>query len=160
MSAPSPTEGAPAWPDPGTLLPHDPPMIFVERILESSDGVIACRVVPGTADAPFIENGTIPGTMGVEYMAQTIGVCASLQVEPSRRREIGYVISVRDLTVAVPSFAVGRPLVVRATWRWGQERLGRFQTSIEYEREPGEPEGPLLASAVMSVYRPPPEEQP
>lgn len=153
----SPTIAAEALPHPRTLLPHDGPMVFLERILEAGAGTIACRVVPGTADADFVDEGVVPATMGVEYMAQTIGVYASLQVEPSRRREIGYVISVRNLSVAVPGFVVGRPLVVRASWQWGQERLGRFQTSIALE---GEPEGRLLASAVMSVYRPPPEEQP
>lgn len=146
-------EAPPPWPDPRALLPHDASMVFIERILEVGEGTIACRVVPGTADADFVEHGVIPGTMGVEYMAQTIGVYASLRAEPDRRREIGYVISVRDLSLAVPAFTVGQILVVRATWQWGQDRLGRFQTAIEHE-------GRELSRAVMSVYRPPPEERP
>ncbi|MCX4247038.1 ApeP family dehydratase [Paraliomyxa miuraensis] len=150
---PSPT----TWPDPRTLLPHDAPLVFIERIVEAGEGTIACRVVPGTIDAEFAEDGAIPATMGVEYMAQAIGVYASLQAEPGRRRDIGYVISVRDLSVSVTGFELGRPLIVRARWQWGQDRLGRFLVSVEREDAP---DGGPLTSAVMSVYRPPPEEQP
>lgn len=152
MSAPSPGPAAP-WPEPAALLPHGPPAVFIERILDHGERHVTCRVVPGTADAAHVKDGRIAGAMGVEYMAQAVAVYASLHAPPERRREIGYVIAIRSLTMAVPAFAVGEPLVVRATWQWGEDRLGRFETAIERE-------GVTLATAFMSVYRPPPQEQP
>jgi predicted hotdog family 3-hydroxylacyl-ACP dehydratase len=148
-----PDEPEEPWPDPRALLPHGPDAVFLERILERGERHLVCRVVPGTVDADHVEGGVIPAAMGVEYMAQVVGAYASLRAAPERRRDIGYVIAVRDLTLAVPEFAVGEALVVRATWQWGEDRLGRFEVSIERE-------GHTLARAFMSVYRPPPEEQP
>jgi predicted hotdog family 3-hydroxylacyl-ACP dehydratase len=153
MSDPSlrPEVDAP-WPALHTLLPHGPSAVFIERILEQGERHVTCRVVPGTADAEHVAGGLIPSAIGVEYMAQAVALYASLQAEPERRRDIGYVIAIRTLTLAVPGFAVGEALVVRATWQWGEDRLGRFETSIERDGLP-------LATAFMSVYRPPPQEQ-
>ena len=153
MSTLDPKASAAAWPEPSDLLPHGPSARFIERILEHGETHVVCRVVPGTTDADRVEGGAMPAAMGVEYMAQAIAVLAGLQTDPTRRRAIGYIIAVRNLELATPTLPVGVPLDVRATWQWGDERLGRFQASIEHD-------GRTLASAVMSVYRPEPEEQP
>jgi len=145
------TRSAEPLPAPAQLLPHGPSMVFIERIVERGETHVVCEVVPGTNDASHARDGVIPATMSVEYMAQTVSLYAGLRAPPGQRREVGYVIAVRALKVRAPSFALGVPLKVRAQWQWGEDRLGRFETSISRGDE-------TIASAFMSVYRPTPEE--
>jgi predicted hotdog family 3-hydroxylacyl-ACP dehydratase len=128
-------------------------MVFIHRIVEAGPRHVVCLVIPGARDAELTHDGVVPAAMGVEYMAQAIGVYAGLQAAPDQRRNIGYVIAVRNLSIAVPAFTVDDPLAVRALRQWGEERVGRFEAWIERERD-----GQRLAHAFMSVYRPTAEE--
>ncbi len=144
----SPLPVGPPWPAPGELMPHGPSMVYVERILASEERSLRCRVVPGSQDTEHVDDGAIPTTMAVEYMAQVICIYAGLRAEPARRRDVGYIIAVRDLELSVPAFEVGAPLEVRVTWVWGEAHLGRFTAIIERD-------GHVCARGALNVYRPP-----
>jgi predicted hotdog family 3-hydroxylacyl-ACP dehydratase len=133
--------------EPVELMPHGPSMVFVERVLEHDDRQVTCRVTAGTADADFLEDGVVPLTMAVEYMAQVVCVYAGLRSEPDHRQDVGFIIAVRDLELHVSAFTVGQALDVQVTWVWGEAQLGRFDAVIEHE-------GHVLAQASMSVVRP------
>ena len=137
----------PKFPAAGELLPHGPAAVFLERVLERNSEDICCEVVPGTRDAAYAEEGRIPAELGIEYMAQAVAAYAGLREPVERRREIGYVIAVRNLQVLVPGFVLGEPLIVRAVWEWGEANLARFSASIERG-------GETLATAYLSVFRP------
>lgn len=137
--------------DPTHLLPHGPAMVYVDRILEHGPQHVVCRVVPGTKDALYAEDGRIPAAMAVEYMGQAMCVFAGLRRGESEPAEVGYIIAVRGLVLAVPGFVLGEALTVTATYRGGDERLARFETSIDRE-------GQVLASAMLTVFHPTPAE--
>lgn len=145
------TTDAPSFPLPfrsaAQLLPHGESAVFIERIVEHDESGIACEVVPGKRDGALAENEVIPTELGIEYMAQAVAAYAGLREAVERRRDVGYVIAVRDLRVHTPGFVLGETLLVRATWQWGEANLARFSTSIERN-------GTLLASAFLSVFRP------
>lgn len=147
MNVTKTTEPNACFPPPAELLPHGPALVFLDRVLECGEQHVVCEAVPRPCDAAYACNGMVPATMCVEYMAQAVAVFAGLQAAPDRRREIGYIIAVRMLKVSVRGFPLGEPVRVHALRQWGEEQLGRFQTSIRR----GEEE---LASAFMSVYRP------
>lgn len=147
----------PPFPSPGELLPHGPPLVFLDRIVDAGPDFVLCeltvRIQPGVQldGAAVASVASIASIMGVEYMAQAVAVFAGLKAEPARRRDVGYVISIRGLELQAPSFRVGEVLAVRATWRWGADRLGRFETSVSSGAQ-------QYAVAQMSVYRPDVEE--
>ncbi|MBL4687071.1 MAG: hypothetical protein JKY37_20920 [Nannocystaceae bacterium] len=151
MNAANTTEPRASFPSPAELLPHGPTLVFLDRVLERGEQYVVCEATPRPCEVAYACNGMVPATMCVEYMAQAVAVFAGFQAPAGRRREIGYIIAVRMLKVCVPGFPLGEPLRVQALRQWGEEQLGRFQTSIHR----GEDE---LASAFMSVYRPGPHE--
>ncbi len=143
----------PPFPEVAELLPHGPSAVFLERVLERTSDSVACEVVPGTRDAAYAENGIIPAELGIEYMAQVVAVYAGLQGPAERRRELGYVIAVRKFRLHTSGFRLGEALIARATWEWGETSLARFFASIERD-------GESVASAFVSVFRPPPDSAP
>jgi len=83
------------------LIPHRPPMLFVERILgEADDGASCVGRVP--AACALVHRGTAPAFVALELAAQTAAVWEALR----RRREagaapvaIGYLVSIRDVVL-------------------------------------------------------------
>lgn len=148
MNAQDPGFGGP-FPPATEILPHGPAAVFIERVLERTEADIVCEVVPGTQDGDYAEDGVIPAELGIEYMAQAVAAYAGLSASVERRREVGYIIAVRSLQIRTPGFALGQPLIVRATREWGESHLARFAATIERD-------GELLVSAFLSVFRPTP----
>ena len=142
-----------SWPAPRELLPHGPAAVFVERVLEQGEHELACRIVPGTADAAHAEGGLLPAALAVEYIAQAIGLFAELRAPPGERRAPGFVIAIRDLELVVQGFTPGVPLVARVKWQGGDDRLAQFEGRILRDDD-------AIARAVLTVFRPAPGEVP
>lgn len=89
-------------PDLDLLLPHRPPMQFVERIdAEMDDGVVCGVRVPGRS--AFTMDGSAPALVVVEMAAQSAAVFEALR--RSRREvgagpRIGYLVGARDVRLA------------------------------------------------------------
>ena len=90
--------GAPPLRD---LIPHRPPMRFVERILgEAEDGATCLGRVP--ADCALVTRGVTPAFVALEAAAQTAAVWEALRRfrddgAPSAR--MGYLVSLRDVAL-------------------------------------------------------------
>jgi predicted hotdog family 3-hydroxylacyl-ACP dehydratase len=128
------------------LVPHRPPMLLVDEILESETGRTVCRVVIRD-DSPFVEAGRVSPMVAVEYMAQCVAAGAGLhgheRGEPVR---VGYLIGAREITLPAEPFAVGDVLRVEASHVWGDAVLGNFRCSVERG-------GEVIARATLNVYR-------
>ena len=51
------------------LLPHDPPMVLIDRVVSYQNDFVHCQVTIHQ-DSPFCKNGSVPSYIGIEYMAQ------------------------------------------------------------------------------------------
>jgi 3-hydroxymyristoyl/3-hydroxydecanoyl-(acyl carrier protein) dehydratase len=101
-----------SYPPPAELIPHAPPALLVERVLEvSPEGASALVVIP--EDNPFVAAGRAPAFVGLEAGAQTAAV-----LEAVTRREgeggprIGYVVAIRNARFRTPWLPSDRPLRV------------------------------------------------
>ena len=59
------------------ILPHAPPMILLDELLEFTPGRVRCavRLRP---DSPLIEGGKVRALVCVEYMAQAVAAYAGM----------------------------------------------------------------------------------
>ncbi|UTF59719.1 hypothetical protein [Gilvimarinus sp. DA14] len=68
-----------SYPPPEQLLPHAPPMVLLDSIIEHSDShIICCAAAPVWAQHPLRINGELSVFSGVEYAAQALAAHARL----------------------------------------------------------------------------------
>ena len=99
-------------PDLDDLLPHRPPMRFVEGIETETEGGVVCAVrVP--EQSVFTERGSAPALVALEMAAQSAAVCEALR----RFREaggagaqVGYLVGARDVRFARARVPAGETL--------------------------------------------------
>jgi len=138
--------------DPVDLLPHKPPMVFVDR-------VVACDLEAGTLTAEFdvspknlffdAEKNGVPAYVALEYMAQTIG-CFSGIVDkmktPTESVRAGFVLGTRKLELFLDFFDEGTYRVAVSKVFFDDE-IGAFESKIFCGNE-------LVAAGTLNVFRP------
>ncbi len=145
LTSPLPAEAAP-WPDVATLIPHRPPMLLVESIVEVIAGGIVCRGrVP--ADGPFAAGGNASSVLGIELAAQAAAVSAALDRSDGSGERIGYLTSIRGARFEVRSLPAGRPLLATVRPRGGVAPLSMYEIEVRLEED-----GSELVSATISTY--------
>jgi 3-hydroxymyristoyl/3-hydroxydecanoyl-(acyl carrier protein) dehydratase len=95
------------------LIPHRPPMLFVERVLgEAEDGATClCRVPAACA---LVSGGTTPAFVALEAAAQTAAVWEALRRSratggPSVR--MGYLVSLKEVVLRRPAVPADAELI-------------------------------------------------
>jgi predicted hotdog family 3-hydroxylacyl-ACP dehydratase len=135
-----------AFPTIAELLPHAPPMILLDEVVEAHPGRLLARVTLH-AGSPFVDGDRVPALVAIEYMAQAIGAYAGLRAraaaEPVR---IGYLLGTRELKLEVDAFRVGDALTVEVTHVWGDDQIGSFQCAVIRA-------GRTVATALVTVYQ-------
>lgn len=133
-------------PDVLQLIPHRPPMVFIDRVLSHSEDSIEAEL-DIRSELLFAQADGLPSWCAIEIMAQTISAYAGLQ---GRARgeppQVGYLLGSRRLALPLAFFEFGKTLKVRATQHYMHESLGQFQCEIRYEQQ--------VISATLSVYQP------
>lgn len=111
-------------------LPHRPPMLLIDEIVESERDRIVCRTTLHP-DCVFALDGKVHPTAMIEFVAQAAAICVGVQAErdgdPPR---LGLIIGCREITFAVDSFAVGDLLEIVATRVVGQAQFGAFTGTV------------------------------
>jgi predicted hotdog family 3-hydroxylacyl-ACP dehydratase len=127
------------------LLPHRPPMILLDWLVEWAPRRARCAVTL-RPDSPFMENGRVRAVVAVEYMAQAIAACAGMEArQEGRPPGAGFLVGARDLELAVDHLSAGDALEVEAEYLQGNEQLASFRCRV---RRGGRP----VAAAVINVY--------
>ncbi|WP_341503738.1 hypothetical protein [Gallaecimonas sp. GXIMD4217] len=97
---------------PEQLLPHAAPMVLLDRVIETSDSGAVCEldIRPGI---PFADDQGVPMWVGIEYMAQCIGVFAGAQAKAlGEPIKVGFLIGTRKFDSDVTAFRHGQTLRV------------------------------------------------
>lgn len=132
------------------LLPHAPPMVLLDRVLEAADEHLTAELAI-RSDSEFCRDGRVGNWVGIEYMAQTVAAWSGWQArQRGEAVKVGFLLGTRRYDAFVPEFSVGDQLTVRVEREFQAENgLARFRAQIHRGAE-------LCAQASISVYEPPP----
>ncbi len=127
------------------IVPHEPPMVLIDRVLSHDDKAGTVARIAITADSLFAEADGVPGWIGIEYMAQCVaahgGCKARLRGESP---PIGFLIGVRKYECSVPAFALGKLLTARAVPLFDEGGLSAFFCTLESDG--------VIATATVNAY--------
>ena len=132
----------------GELVPHDPPMILIDAMVEADEQHNVCLVAV-TPESLFLEEEGVPALVGIEYMAQAVaahgGYMSRLAGEPVR---VGFLLGTPKMISHVTHFPLHSNLRIEVLLDWGDEELMRFSCKIMDES------GRLLQEAGLNVFHP------
>ncbi|HEY4182497.1 MAG TPA: hypothetical protein VGM90_36950 [Kofleriaceae bacterium] len=114
-------------------LPHRPPMLLLDRI----DEVTADRVTCSTtlrADCIFVRDGIVHASAMLEVVAQACAIHANAGAHTEKPRP-GMLISCREATLYVETFAVGDELTITATRLTSAAPLTTFDATVHRRDE-------------------------
>ena len=128
------------------LLPHEPPMVWIDRVLFRDGDEIRCALEIRDEHV-FVEDGAVEPVVSIEWMAQTVGALVGI-FDRSQDQDVrpGYLIAIPEASFEVDSFHVGDQLVIEAKRVWGDDELASFECSVARAGAP-------VAKAQLSVYR-------
>ena len=129
-------------------LPHGPSMLLLDRLASYDAESLTCEVTI-RADSRFCDGAAVPSWVGVEYMAQALGSFTGVaRLQQGKKVQLEMLLGTRACDCAVPAFAVGQRLTVRAQLLyWDPDGVCAFDCDIrDGERE--------LARAEIKGYEP------
>ena len=130
-----------------SLLPHRPPMRFIEGVeAELDDGLVCAASVPGRS--AFAEDGSAPGIVAVEMAAQCAAVFEALR--RTRKDEgagplIGYLVGARDVRFARGRVEADRSFLATIRQSMNAPPLSTYGFAVEDGVE-------LVASGSLSTW--------
>jgi predicted hotdog family 3-hydroxylacyl-ACP dehydratase len=128
------------------LLPHDPPMVLLDRITSFDEATLTAEVDIGI-DSMFCGDDGVPGWVGIEYMAQAVAAHAGYKGRLEGNEPlIGYLLGTRAYKCLLPRFPVGETLRVHVESLFVEMALGAFACRIDL--------GETVATATINVYQP------
>ncbi|HET9989016.1 MAG TPA: hypothetical protein VFQ65_10850 [Kofleriaceae bacterium] len=109
-------------------LPHRPPMLLIDELVEVSDvrAVVRATIKP---DCVFARDGIVHPAAMIEFMAQCCAIMSAVRPSDKGPR-LGFMISCREVDLLVDSFAVGDKLELTADKIHGQEPLAVFGCTV------------------------------
>ena len=133
---------------PAQVLPHSGDMRLIDAILGYDAESVRCRVRV-RRDSPFCEADGVPAWVGVEYMAQAMGVYSGIELlQRGEQPRIGFLIGTRRYDAAVPVFPFGTDLEITArVVLWDEDNLFAFDCAISEG-------GRKLAWGEVKAFRP------
>lgn len=127
------------------LLPHEPPMVLLDRIVaSSSDGTTATfRIRRGTR---FVEDDGLETACLMEHMAQTIAADLGYDAyRDGRGVRRGMIVGCREFLVHVDRLAIGDEVEIVATRESAAEAMSRFRCRASRD-------GACVAEATMTLF--------
>lgn len=142
----------PEFPPVRELVPHEPPMLWLRRVVAHSANATECEANADDIALLRDAHGRAPGYAALELAAQCVSAHARLaatgaQSGPPR---IGFLLGTRRFELRVPHLLPGQRMRVRVTRLWGAD-VG--PVSFDAAIRDGE-SGTLLASGRISCFTP------
>jgi len=125
-------------------LPHRPPMLLIDDIVEASRDHVVCRTTIHP-DCVFARDGLVHPSAMIEFIAQACAIYAGVRAandgDPPR---VGLIVGCREVSFDVDSFAVGDELTIVATKIFGESQVAAFTGTVSRA-------GALCVSVHLSV---------
>jgi len=120
--------------DLAALLPHRPPMILLDEAVDYGDDFAVGRVTIQRTSRFFDARlDAMPAWVGIEYMAQSIGIWAGAQrLSMGEPVQLAFLLGTRSYRSNVPAFPAGSRLTVHIDVLYSERNsLGSFGCRIE-----------------------------
>jgi predicted hotdog family 3-hydroxylacyl-ACP dehydratase len=131
------------------LLPHRPPMILIDRLVQTHGVKTVCEVTIGPYSM-FLKAAGVPAFVGIEYMAQTVAAHGGYQSYLAGQPiVVGLLLGTRRLETSCQFFELGQTLHIEATHIWGKHELMRFRCVITHAAS-----NTRLQQAELNVFKP------
>lgn len=131
------------------LLPHRPPMLLINRLVQTQGATTVCEVTIGS-HSMFLQAAGVPAFVGIEYMAQTVaahgGYLSYLAGQPI---VVGLLLGTHRLETHCQFFEFGQSFHIAATHIWGKHELMRFRCAITHAAS-----DVSLQRAELNVFKP------
>jgi predicted hotdog family 3-hydroxylacyl-ACP dehydratase len=139
---------APVSPAPQELLPHAPPMVLLDTILDWSETMVSAELTV-RPETPFFELGLgVPAHIGIEWMAQTCGLFAGLEAKAAGRPvRLGFLLGTRRFQAERGWFVDGDRPRISAKLFFREEGMAVFDCAIDVA-------GVSAAKAQLTLYQP------
>jgi predicted hotdog family 3-hydroxylacyl-ACP dehydratase len=133
------------FPPVAELVPHEPPMLLVDELLEWSPETALVRATI-RAGSPFVSQDRMPATILLEHMAQAIAVANGMADRAAGRvaSELGLLLGTRELELHCDELAVGDVLELRVVREFSDGKLARYACTAAHA-------GELVARATINV---------
>lgn len=130
-----------------SLLPHKPPMILIDEVVEYQTDTIHA-IVTIREGVPFCQNGQVPAYVALEYMAQTVGVWSGLRgrqfnISP----QIGFLLGTRHLKLNRCHFTLEEELHIYGNLKFHDGEMASFECRVDIDHV-------TVASALLNVFQP------
>lgn len=127
-------------------------MLLLDRCISAGSGIAEAEVVIGPESTFYAGDRGVPAWIGIEYMAQTIGLLAG---EDARSQgdeaPTGYLLGTRRMQSSLAWFPEGARLRVTATELYVDDNgLGAYDCAVFHEDQ-------RVCSCRLTVYRRPGE---
>ncbi len=141
---------------PGDYLPHDAPMLLLEKVVKVTDDSAICCVMVSTDSvlAPFLDaGGNLPGWFALELMAQTVGVWSGWHRRQQGQEAIslGMLLGARELICAAGILPGEKMLFIEVTLLMNDDRFGSFECTIDVDNK-------TLVTGRINTFQPTSEE--
>jgi predicted hotdog family 3-hydroxylacyl-ACP dehydratase len=113
-----------------SYLPHKPPMLLIDEVLEVTDDRGICRTTI-RPDCVFAIDGVVHPAAMIEFIAQScaiaVGVLAARNGNPPR---LGMIMACREASFTVDHFSVGDQLTITVNKVLGLKMMGAFACTV------------------------------
>jgi predicted hotdog family 3-hydroxylacyl-ACP dehydratase len=136
------------------VIVHDAPMILIDNLVKVVKNHVHCQVTIHDSGLFFDqETRTVPGYVGIEFMAQTVAAWAGFHArEQGEKPPVGFLLGGRSYQCESPAFSEGAELDIHAEQIMKSENMAVFSCTIQHK-------GVMQAKCELNVFQPPPETQ-
>lgn len=131
------------------LLPHKPPMRLIDTLIEVDEDKVHCQLTVRQNNLFFDhEKNSVPGWIGIEFMAQTVACWSGFQAWKENNPPcVGFLLGSRRYQSHLSDFPEGALLNIHATKLIESNGIAVFDCQIHYEEAD-------IASAQLNAYIP------
>jgi predicted hotdog family 3-hydroxylacyl-ACP dehydratase len=124
----------PATLDPQRQLPHRPPMLMVNEIIECNQERIECTALI-QPDNPLLVEGLFPTIGGIELLAQASGILLATREGHDKAARPGAIGQIKTFQAYEASVAVGSCLNIEATFYAGNAAAAIFTGKVTMQQK-------------------------
>jgi predicted hotdog family 3-hydroxylacyl-ACP dehydratase len=136
---------SPPYPPIADLVPHQPPMLALDRLVDWGPGRAECTAEV-RSDSPLVRDGTVGGVVGIEYLAQAVAACLGYEaLQGGDGVRVGMIIACRQMDILQPELKVGTQLTLSVRRIRGNETLSHFEGEMHAD-------GALACTAMLTLY--------